>query len=821
MQVNYQPSHHQLPISESPLEIKQGEVYQASIKEKRSATEAVLHIRGKEIFAKFEDGVPSENRVTILVNGQKDQLVNVKTIATENVKMDSQLSSEEKVLNSIGITGKENGSLQKAAQILLDKGAPLSKEVVNELKEFMDKAKGPVDSKIETVKALANKRLEATQTQLRAIHEALHGKPLNEVLTAIAKEIDPEFKLAKKEVSSGAQQNQKVRPQSSPVVGAHQLEGKGSNPVATDNGKQSISEGPKSIDSQLSEVVRKSRELIQKEPDLRKAIQQIKEEIVHNPKIDRELSQKIEKATVEAEKLQSIGKDRLIQALKNAEAQLLKKEQQAIQSNVPADQSRGTNASHSQDVKLANLVKELTVEVSKDPNIQRSIEKVRDQIIDNSRFPKEMVEKVSRAVNEAANLVKQGRITTGKDVLSSALSDLQRNVEKAEVRGSLPVNIEQQKATASPSQIVKQVSDEVQREPSLLRAVEKVREQIVQHPKMDREVVQKVEKALNEAIQLQKIGQESAGRERIQQALVKAETDLKQLESRQPSQNPVDRSINEPRQSEIVKEARAEIRLEPNLPRAIEKVREQIVQNPKMDREVAQKVEKALNEVNQLQKVGKESSGRERLQQALAKAELELKQIEPRQSAQLTQASQADRSTNETRPSEIVKEARAEVQREPNLPHAIEKVREQIVQNPKMDREVAQKVEKALSEAIQLQKIGQESAGRDRLQQVLAKAELEQKQLESRQSAQPTQAFQSDRSTNETRPNEIVRETKVEVQREPNLSRAIEKVREQIVQSPKIDREVAQKVEKALSEVAQLQKIGQESLGRDRLLQVL
>ena len=62
----------------------------------------------------------------------------------------------------------------------------------------------------------------------------------------------------------------------------------------------------------------------------------------------------------------------------------------------------------------------------------------------------------------------------------------------------------------------------------------------------------------------------------------------------------------------------------------------------------------------------------------------------------------------------MVKQVRAEVQSEPNLQRAVEKVREQVVSNPKMDREVAQKVEQALKETTQLQKIGQESAGRDR-----------------------------------------------------------------------------------------------------------
>ena len=76
-----------------------------------------------------------------------------------------------------------------------------------------------------------------------------------------------------------------------------------------------------------------------------------------------------------------------------------------------------------------------------------------------------------------------------------------------------------------------------------------------------------------------------------------------------------------------------------------------------------------------------------------------------------------------------------------------------------MDREVAQKVEQALKETIQLQKVGQEPAGRDRLQQALAKAEVELKQIESRQPAQQTQVSQQI-ETPEPRPSEVVKQVK-------------------------------------------------------------
>ena len=173
---------------------------------------------------------------------------------------------------------------------------------------------------------------------------------------------------------------------------------------------------------------------------------------------------------------------------------------------------------------------------------------------------------------------------------------------------------------------------------------------------------------------LQKVGQEPAGHDRLQQALTKAEVELKQIESRQPAQQTQVSTSPEPRSSEIVRNVKSEIQQEPDLQKGVEKVRDQVVNNPKVDREVTQKVDQAIKEMLSLQKVGQEPAGRDRLQQALTKAEVELKQIESRQPAQQTQVS----ASPEPRSSEIVKNVKAEIQPEPDLQKAVEKVRDQV-----------------------------------------------------------------------------------------------------------------------------------------------
>ena len=549
MQVKGQIIHQKTVAPEAPLELKQGEVYSASIKEKLNNSEAILHIRGKDVAVKFADGVPADHgRITVQVNGQSDGHVNVKTIATESSK---SVSSENKVLASLGLSEKDSAVVKQAVKTLLEKGSPLTKEIVSDLKGFMTDGKDTVESKLETVRSLANKRLEATQPQLRAVHEALHGKPLNEVLTNLAKEIDPTFKLEKapnlqKEGTNTSKLNPSTVQKEAPQQANGQQETakitqqKSMTTDAIANNKTEATQSPISKDSatikntsELSELIRNSRQLVEKEPDLKKAIQQIREEIVKNPKLDRELANSINKATQEAEKLQTIGKERLLQALKNAEGMLLKQEQQTIKS-APTE-SQSISVKDTQTMKLSEVVKHINVEISKNPSLKQSIEKVKEQIVDNQSMPKELSEKVKLALTTASSLAKQGRVTVGKEVLSQTLNGVQNTLEGIEGKGNQQIKSDQNSKQIT-SEIVKNLKAEIQQEPNLQKAVEKVRDQVVNNPKIDREVAQKVEQSLKETIHLQKVGQELAGRDRLQQALTKAEVELKQIENRQPVQ---------------------------------------------------------------------------------------------------------------------------------------------------------------------------------------------------------------------------------------------------------------------------------------------
>ena len=434
MQVNHQIIHQQKTMPDAPLELKQGEVYRASIKEKINDTDAILNIRGKEVHARFSDGVPtSENRVAIQVNGQSDNLVNVKTITTENTKT---ASSEEKIFTSLGLTGKESPHVKQAVRILLDKGAPLSKEIVGELKAFMEKTPGTLDAKLETVRALANKRLEATGTQLRAVHEALNGKPLNEVLSDIAKEIDPEFKLEKTETINARQQNpipKKDSASTSKVIETQQvvvnrLSNNVTEGITPSQSTQSASENN---DTELSNLVRKNLEFIEKEPDLKKAIDQIKKEIVENPKIDPDLARKVEKAALEAEKLQSIGKERLANhasQLDQAGRDRLIKMLQQVETILKQNQTKPSES-----------INQALKQLQKEPNLEKALDQVRREITSNPTIDSKTINKVEKALDQATQLQDKGRELAARQHITKELTEIQQELAKTEPK----INTEQ------------------------------------------------------------------------------------------------------------------------------------------------------------------------------------------------------------------------------------------------------------------------------------------------------------------------------------------------------------------------------------------
>lgn len=157
-----------------PFSLKEGETFFATMKEKLSNDEAIVTVKGQDVLVRFQGEMPKEDQVVVRIVGIKDGVLQVqavpKTAKTNDAAAGLFPASE----------------LEKAEQILLAQGIRLSKEEKAILRRFFEKAMGTLNEKLETIKALANKKLEVTESHLWSIHEALHGEPLGEVLTQLA-----------------------------------------------------------------------------------------------------------------------------------------------------------------------------------------------------------------------------------------------------------------------------------------------------------------------------------------------------------------------------------------------------------------------------------------------------------------------------------------------------------------------------------------------------------------------------------------------------------------------------------------------------------
>ncbi len=190
-QVNMQSNGHG-----RSLQLREGEVYNAKIESRVSDREAVISIRGQEVKAKFEGSVPKGDRVTVQVEGRTDEGVRVREITADANGRDQsrpsgrQGDSVDRVLRNFG-ERDASPELRQAAQRLLNQGIPLTRETVQDLSRYIERGGGTISERLETISMMANKRLAPTESQIRAVHEALHGREFTNAMRELIQSHTP------------------------------------------------------------------------------------------------------------------------------------------------------------------------------------------------------------------------------------------------------------------------------------------------------------------------------------------------------------------------------------------------------------------------------------------------------------------------------------------------------------------------------------------------------------------------------------------------------------------------------------------------------
>ncbi|OEH86788.1 hypothetical protein BHU72_00515 [Desulfuribacillus stibiiarsenatis] len=183
--------------SDPKSDLRSGQVVSATVKERISDSEAVLSIRGQEVKATFEGKIPEGDRLLVEVKNAEGNQIVVKAMDGQQAQSLTKLTAESELQAIAQKFGEKlTPELRQAMRMVIDSGMPLSKELIQEIKNFIhtkidtstvENAKyadrmNQLENKLETLQAALAKNINISQVHLQAVHEALHGSGLTEAI---------------------------------------------------------------------------------------------------------------------------------------------------------------------------------------------------------------------------------------------------------------------------------------------------------------------------------------------------------------------------------------------------------------------------------------------------------------------------------------------------------------------------------------------------------------------------------------------------------------------------------------------------------------
>ncbi|MTV49645.1 hypothetical protein GJ688_11730 [Heliobacillus mobilis] len=783
------------PDIDPSLELQQGEVYTGNLKKLTSAQEGVIQIRGQDVQVRFEGNPPKGDRFALEITGSNGSTVQVKVLEAPPSNNSTARSSEPdigSIIRTFGVTPSED--LTQATRLVMERGRPLNKDTIQELKSFLDKTPGSSADKLKTVQALLNKNLEVTFPQLKAVQEALNGRPLGQVLVDLASQLDPEWNIPQ---PSNVSTSPSVTPSESSIP-----------PSST-----STSQSPKEALAQVLSTISRSSSLTESI----KVVQDLTRQLSTNGQVDRPIAVVLERAVSEAHIFASVGRDqagseRLQQALKQVLKSLpenppsapatptpsapsppaLTSPTQSAQT-LPARQQADTSAKPpSQPTSVGNIlspkeqVSQALSTVSKSSNMMESIKVVQDlarQLSTNGQVDRPIVVALERAVSEAQIFASVGRDQASSErlqhVLKQILGKLPENppaistfpststppppalTSPTQSVQSLPLSIGSRPANSDATMKIylTQAAAIIRQVPDLNQALRQISDTLAANREIDPELAIKVEQQLDSARQLQQKGYEGLARERLSQSLEQmarqqansftkppsyptsvsnvpsAKESVAQAFSTVSKSSNLTESINVVPSNETTKSllinAATVARQETDLSKAIGWIRDAVTANRTIEPALSMKVQQQLSNASQLQQKGYERLAREHLSQFLEQMVRE----EADSPAKPTSHPQSAGNFISTK--DQVAQVYSTVSNSSNVAESTKLVQDlvrQLSTNGQVNRPIVVALDKAVSDARTLASTGQEQLGNARLIQALGQVTEELQKLFSKSS---------------------------------------------------------------------------------------
>lgn len=433
LKVSNQPVVSQQQAVDPALELKQGEVHRATIKERTGNQEAILQIRGKDVPVTFQGSVPRHDRVIVQVTSHQEGRVEVRSLGQAPQNQSTPTADTHQILRNLGVSNQANPALREAVRLFLDRGLPVSREIVQEIRLFLEQGRGTLAQKLDTIQTLLNKGLPVQSSLLHAVQETLHGQPLAQVLAHLTRDLSHQSVGARSE--QGGMSPSFVRQLAKEVLRQFQEIDSRREPIAQ----------PVTQREGTSSLWREAIQYLQREADLSRALSQLSSQLLNHSSLGQDVTRQLEQAWQKAVEWQQQGRElaargHLVQVLTSLA------EQEASHSPSAAS---GVTAESTQQVYAQNEL------LHTNPALQTQaflVTKVTEKLSAASKAFTDLKREVTRSLDQLIRLAQQWRqqaIPQARQLLQTAIDKLDKAILKSELTMLTDMKTEKQLMQAS------------------------------------------------------------------------------------------------------------------------------------------------------------------------------------------------------------------------------------------------------------------------------------------------------------------------------------------------------------------------------------
>ncbi|ADU30013.1 hypothetical protein [Evansella cellulosilytica] len=432
--------------NDRPLQLREGGVYDAKIESRVSEREAVVSIRGHRVSATFSEGVPSGDRTNVQIEGKTEEGVRLREVQgqTEREGRRDHTSREQSVerLMRQSLDRPASPELRHAVQRLIQNNVPLPNESVKELNRFIEQGTGTREQRVQTVDTIVEKRLEPTRAHLTSVHEALHGKKVQERIS----EIDP-----KREQRTETRNVSRVDTQQ--VTDSRRTEASVDRQIQGERRDEPIvtrqSDERREVQPRVERSFQEQRVPNEQRQELTRSLEQlVQSNRAEWPANIREVQQAIERMEQEVRVNVNTG---LREALQLQGIQQPELANERITQLIHQIQGQAVSTSVEQTVSIdRGQLQQFSSLIQNEANLQQALASIQNTIT-NAAIPREVEQILNQGMAEAIEKLEQGRELKARQLMIDTL-------QKAEVLlPSIPVSSQSDSRT----EIQQYISNEI------------------------------------------------------------------------------------------------------------------------------------------------------------------------------------------------------------------------------------------------------------------------------------------------------------------------------------------------------------------------